>query len=95
MNKEISILKQKLQALNTTGTLWVIADICNCLKASMYEQTGLKIKYDGVELENTTFVTNIIEQYKLQLADLLKEEDNNTVRQIDLEDLISLCKEKK
>jgi len=93
MNKEISILKQKIQALNNGPTIWALSDILKLIQEEMYSQTGLKLKINSEEINSVDFVLAFKGEYEKQLAELLKEENTGTAKQIDLEDSIKEIKQ--
>lgn len=84
MNAQITVLRKKIAALNTEGTLMVMKDFFDIINDTLEESLGMQLKRDGNPMV-VVEVVNVMEAlYKQQLAELLKKEGSVNVRQISI-----------
>lgn len=84
MNAQITVLRKKIAALNTEGTLMVMKDFFDIINDTLEESLGMQLKRDGNPMVVVEVVKVMEGLYKQQLAELLKKEGSVNVRQISI-----------
>lgn len=85
MNRQIPVLRKKLQALTLDGVPQILTDAFTVIQELMFEQTALKIKISGEEITAPAFYDLLKNGYEKQLAELLEEENTTNVKQLTIE----------